>query len=197
MHQILTAFRILVLCTILTGFLYPGFILGIAQCFFPWQANGSFLTRDAVRVGSYHIGQFFSNPAYFWGRPSATPGQPYNALHSSGSNLGPSDPKRFKAIQEYIALYHSADNGLHMPIPDDLLTASGSGLDPDISPDAARYQIYRVAKARQLPVDTVARLVEQSIIDRSAKILGEPRINVLQLNLSLDQLSRNNHGKTP
>jgi len=204
MNQFNPAIRLLILCSVLTGFLYPCVITGIAQCLFPWEANGSFISHQGVRIGSYRIGQSFTAPHYFWGRPSATPTVPYNALSSSGANLGPSDIKRLQDIQLRIAALQTANHGIGTLIPFDLVTASGSGLDPDISASAAQYQIFRVANARQAPMETIARLVENAIVGRTAKIFGEPRVNVLQLNLALDRIFplklpdiRNSNGTTP
>lgn len=198
------AIRLLVLCSVLTGFLYPGLIMGIAHFIFPWEAEGSFLMHQGIRVGSYWIGQSFSDPRYFWGRPSDTPIMPYNALFSLGANLGPSDLTRLQNIKARIAALHSMDSRINMPVPFSLVASSGSGLDPEISASAARYQVFRVAKNRQLPIDTVARLIEDSIVHRTAFVLGESRVNVLQLNLELDRISppslsdkRNTNGKTP
>lgn len=198
------AIRLLALCSVLTGLLYPGLIMGIAQSIFPWEANGSFVTHEGIRVGSYWIGQLFTEPHYFWGRPSTTPIVPYNALSSSGADLGPSDLKRLQDIRTRITALHDTNNGIKTLIPFNLVTASGSGLDPDISASAAQYQIYRVAKARRLPIETITRLIENSIVGRTANVLGEPRVNVLQLNLALDRMSpitigdlRNSNGKTP
>jgi K+-transporting ATPase ATPase C chain len=204
MNQFSPAIRLMVLCSILTGFLYPCLITGIAQLMFPWEANGSFLNHHGIRVGSYLIGQSFTASYYFWGRPSDTPTVPYNALSSAGANLGPSDLGRLQGIQTRITTLRTVNNDINTTIPFNLVAASGSGLDPDISASAARYQIFRVAKARGLPIETVAHLVEDAIISRTLSILGEPRVNVLQLNLVLDRISpptlaniRNYNGKTP
>ncbi len=198
------AIRLLFLCTILTGCLYPGFVMLMAQSLFPFEANGSFISHQGVRVGSYWIGQLFTAPHYFWGRPSSTPSVPYNALSSSGTTLGPRDLKNLQQIQTSIQSLQLANKGINTLIPFNLVTVSGSGLDPEISPAAARYQVFRVAKARKAPVEIIASLVEDAIIDRSAYILGEPRVNVLQLNLALDRIVpmtvyeiRNANGKTP
>jgi K+-transporting ATPase ATPase C chain len=198
------AIRLLLLCSLLTGFLYPGLVMIMAQSLFPFEANGSLITHQGVRVGSYWIGQSFTEPHYFWGRPSGTPSIPYNALSSSGTNFGPGDPKNIQQIQTSIQLLHLANKGINTLIPFNLVAASGSGLDPEISPAAARYQVFRVAKARQAPIETIAHLVENAIISRSANILGEPRVNVLQLNLALDRIVpitlhdiRNSNGKAP
>jgi len=176
----------LLLLTALTGIVYPLVVTGIAQVLFPRQANGSFIMKDGKPVASELIGQPFDDPKYFWGRPSATSPFPYNAAASSGSNLGPTNPTLKKAVQERIDALHAADPGNTAPIPVDLVTASGSGLDPDISPAAALYQVPRVARARGLGQDAVRNLVEQNVEGRQFGFLGEPRVNVLKLNLALD-----------
>ena len=203
-RTLIPSIRFMVLCSLLLGFLYPAVIIGVAQLLFPWQANGSFINHNNVRVGSHFIGQVFTDLRYFWGRPSATPEKPYNAFYSQGSNLGPSTLLRQQAIQTQISMLQSANSGINITIPFNLVTASGSGLDPDISPAAAQYQIFRIAKARQLPVETVARLIEENTVQRSLHLFGQPRVNVLQLNLALDRISaqslpdiRNTHGQTP
>jgi K+-transporting ATPase ATPase C chain len=176
--------------TILTGILYPLTMTGIAQVVFPYQANGSLITRDGQVVGSELIGQWFNDPAYFWGRPSATSPYPYNASASSGSNLGPSNPALNQAVQERIDVLHEADPNNHALIPVDLVTASASGLDPHISPAAAKYQIGRVARARGLDIELVTKLVDQYTEGRTFGILGEPRVKFLELNLALDALEQ-------
>lgn len=173
---------------VLTGLLYPALITGIAQVFFPLQANGSLITQNGQVVGSALIGQQFTDPKYFWGRPSDTADQPYNAAASGGSNLGPTNPALVKAVAERIAALKAVDSTNNQPIPVDLVTSSGSGLDPDISVAAAGYQAARVAQARGLSLDQVQGLIHQYTTERTFGILGEPRVNVLQLNLALDQL---------
>ena len=174
------------LLTILTGVLYPLAVTALAQVVFPAQANGSLITRDGQTVGSALIGQPFDDPRYFWGRLSATSPYPYNAAASSGSNLGPTNPALIAEVQARVDALHAADPGNTAPIPVDLVTSSGSGLDPNISVAAANYQVARVARARGLDASVVAALVTKSTTGRQFGILGEPRVNVLQLNLALD-----------
>ncbi len=175
------------LLTILTGLIYPAVITGIAQVIFPRQANGSLITQNGKVVGSELIGQQFSDPKYFWGRLSATD-YPYNAASSGGSNLGPTNPALQKEVSDRIATLKAADPGNTAPIPVDLVTSSGSGLDPNISVAAAQYQAARVARIRNLPLDRVLALISQYTAGRQFGFLGEPRINVLQINLALDQM---------
>ncbi|MCX5734481.1 MAG: potassium-transporting ATPase subunit KdpC [candidate division NC10 bacterium] len=177
----------LIALTVLTGLLYPLAVTGIAQLLFPGQANGSLIMKDGKAVGSSLIGQPFDDPKYFWGRPSATTPFPNNAGSSSGSNLGPTNPDLQKQVQGRIEALRAADPGNATPVPVDLVTTSGSGLDPQISPAAALYQVRRVAKTRGLTEEAVRSLVEQYTVGRQFGILGEPRVNVLQLNLALDQ----------
>ena len=179
--------------TILTGLLYPLVVTVLAQVLFPWQANGSLIERNGQAVGSALIGQPFDDPKYFWGRLSATGPAPYTAFNadkltgSSGSNYGPLNPALMDAVQGRIKALQEADPGNTAPIPVDLVTASGSGLDPHISPAAAAYQVGRVARARGLSEDAVRRVVTQYTEGRTLGILGEARVNVLQVNLALDK----------
>lgn len=183
------AIVLLLLLTAITGLAYPFAVTGIAQLVFPRQASGSLIMRDGKPVGSGLIGQSFTDPKYFWGRPSATTPQPYNGTASGGSNLGPSNPALTDAVEARITALRAADPGNTTLVPVDLVTASGSGLDPDISPAAALYQVNRVAHARGLPVAAVRTLVGHHIRGRQFGVLGEPRVNVLELNLALDQLA--------
>ncbi|MBY4866545.1 potassium-transporting ATPase subunit KdpC [Burkholderia sp. Bp9017] len=176
------------LLTVITGGIYPLVVTVIGQAVFPWQSNGSLLTRNGKTIGSAHIGQQFDAAYYFWGRLSATTPNPYNASGSSGSNLGPTNPALADEVKGRIDALKAAGTDTTKPIPVDLATSSGSGLDPDITPAAAAYQAERVAKARGLPVDQVDRLIAEHTSGRQLAVLGEPRINVLQLNLALDDL---------
>jgi K+-transporting ATPase ATPase C chain len=177
---------LLALCTLLTGIVYPLAVTGLAQVIFPSQADGSLIWQDGRIVGSAQIGQSFDDPRYFWGRPSATAPFPYNAAASSGSNLGPSNPMLLEAVDARIAALRAADPGNIQAVPGDLVTASASGLDPHISVAAALYQAPRVARTRGLTAEAVVQLVAQHTEDRQLGFLGEPRINVLKLNLALD-----------
>jgi potassium-transporting ATPase KdpC subunit len=181
---------LLALFTLLTGLLYPLAVTGLAQVVFPFQANGSLIRSgaDGRVLGSALIGQPFDDPAYFWGRPSTTMPFPYNAAASAGSNLGPSNPALVEAVRARVAALRAADPGNSLPVPVDLVTASGSGLDPDISVAAALYQAPRVARARGFDVDAVRQLVARYIEggQLGPLRLDEPRINVLKLNLALD-----------
>ena len=194
LKQIKPALMVFVLLTLLTGVLYPLLVTGIAQVIFPYQANGSLIKTDGKVMGSTLIGQYFSSPRYFWGRPSATSGEPYTAYDpvnlagSSGSNWGPLSQNLKNDVQERIQMLQTADKDTSSLIPADLVTSSASGLDPHISPQAAYYQVGRVAKARGLDENIVKNLVMGNIEGRQFGILGEPRVNVLQLNLALDRI---------
>jgi K+-transporting ATPase KdpC subunit len=193
MTQFRPAMVMLVLLTIITGLLYPLTVTAIAQVAFPNQANGSLILKDGQPVGSALIGQPFDEPKYFWGRLSATATFPYNAFNaenltgSSGSNLGPTSKAWLAAVQARVDALHAADPANTAPIPVDLVTASGSGLDPHISVAAALYQVPRVARERGLSEEAVRRLIVGHIEDRQFGLLGEPRVNVLALNLALDK----------
>lgn len=181
---------LLALLTLLTGFAYPLAVTLVAKAAFPVQASGSVLTRDGRLVGSALIGQPFTDPKYFWGRASATAPQPYNGGASSGSNQGPTNPALIEAVRARVKALREADPGGGSPVPVDLVTASASGLDPHISPAAADFQVRRVARARGLDEGAVRRLVAEHIEGRQLFLLGEPRVNVLALNLALDAESR-------
>ena len=188
LKQLKTALILLGVFTVITGIIYPLFITGIAQALFPRQANGSLIEENGAVVGSELIGQPFSDPKYFWGRLSATAPFPYNAAASSGSNYGPSNPALLDAVQARIDALKAVDPDNKTPVPVDLVTSSGSGLDPDISVAAANYQVARVARYRGLSEMQVNELVRKYTKGRQFGILGEPRVNVLKLNLALDAM---------
>ncbi|WP_432261830.1 potassium-transporting ATPase subunit KdpC [Cupriavidus sp. TMH.W2] len=172
--------------SLITGLLYPGVITAIAKAVFPHQAGGSLLGKDGRAIGSELIGQPFSDPKYFWGRLSATAPMPYNPAASGGSNLGPTNPALTDAARARIDALHAADPGNQAPVPVDLATASGSGLDPHISPGAAEYQAARVARVRGIPVEQVKQLIAANTEAPLLPVLGDPGVNVLTLNLALD-----------
>jgi K+-transporting ATPase ATPase C chain len=184
--QIRPALVFLLVFTTVIGVLYPLTVTGIAQAFFPAKANGSLIERDNLILGSRLIGQPFDDPRYFWSRPSATSPFPYNAASSSASNLGPTNPALMERIQVRIAALKATDPQNEMPIPVDLVTASASGLDPHISVDSALFQAARVARVRGLRMDEVRALIQTYTESSLFGILGEPRVNVLLLNLALD-----------
>jgi potassium-transporting ATPase KdpC subunit len=192
MKNLATAVLIFLVLTVVTGLAYPLLVTGIAQLAFPHQANGSLIERDGPggkqALGSELIGQPFAGPAYFWSRPSAT-APAYNAAASSGSNLGPTNPALLDRVKADVARIQAAHPGKG-PVPVDLVTTSGSGLDPDISPEGALFQVPRVAKARSLPEARVRDMVVEHTQGRMAGLLGEPRVNVLALNLALDEASK-------
>ena len=176
-----------VLLSAITGLLYPALVTGVGQALFPYQAEGSLIVQGGKAVGSELIGQTFSSPRYFWGRPSATAPMGNNAAGSGGSNQGPTNPALADAVQARIEALKAADPGNQAPVPVDLVSASASGLDPHISMAAARYQAARVARERGLPLEAVQRLIQAHTEARDLAVLGEPRVNVLKLNLALDQ----------
>lgn len=186
--QLRPALALFVALSVLTGLVYPLAVTGIAQVAFPEAANGSLIVRDGKVVGSELVGQSFSEPRHFWGRPSATSPMPYNAANSSGSNQGPSNPALADAVKARIAALRTADPGNAKPVPVDLVTASASGLDPHISRAAADYQVARVARVRGLPDEQVRALVDQYTEQPLLGFIGEPRVHVLRLNLALDAL---------
>lgn len=184
--HLLPSIRMLVAMTLITGIAYPLLVTGIAQVAFKDEANGSLITKDGKVLGSALIGQPFSDPKYVWGRPSATGPMPNNGAASSGSNQGPLNPALKEAVEGRIKALREAGANPNLPVPADLVTASASGLDPHISPAAAEYQAMRVAKARGMPEDKVRALIAAHTEGRQWAFLGEPRINVLRLNLALD-----------
>jgi potassium-transporting ATPase KdpC subunit len=186
-RQIYPSIMMTLLMTAVFGLIYPLAMTGIAQGIFPRQANGSLIVDRGRVVGSRLIGQPFSDPKYFWGRLSATSPYPYNAASSSGSNLGPTNQALLDEVKQRIDDLHKADPGNTAPVPVDLVTSSGSGLDPDISPAAAAYQAARVARVRHLPLESVTRLIRERTEPPQFGVLGEPRVNVLELNRVLDQ----------
>jgi K+-transporting ATPase ATPase C chain len=184
------AVTLFVLLTAVTGVLYPLAVTGVAKLAFPSQAAGSLVMKDGRVVGSTLVGQAFGDPKHFWGRPSATAPMPYNAANSGGSNLGPSNPALVDAVKGRVDALKAADPANAADIPVDLVTASASGIDPEISVAGANYQVARVAKARGLAPGRVAALVERHATGRLFGLLGEPRVNVLELNLALDEDAR-------
>lgn len=182
------ALTLLLLMTLLTGLVYPLIVTALAQLAFPARAAGSLVLRDGRPVGAALIGQSFASPGYFWGRPSATTPQPYNGTASNASNLGPLNPALTEAVTARVAALRAADPDNHAAVPIDLVTASASGLDPEESLAAARYQAARVARARGLPQARVQALIAAHTEGRLLGVLGEPRVNVLELNLALDAL---------
>jgi K+-transporting ATPase ATPase C chain len=191
LRLIINAFAMLMVFTIITGLVYPLAMTGVAQVLFPFAANGSIIVQDGKPIGSALIGQSFTSTKYFHGRPSAAGTDGYDATSSGGSNLGPTSKKLVSAVSDNIVKVRD-ENQLdeQIVIPSDLVLASGSGLDPDISPAAAKVQIKRIAKERGLSADEIRNLVESHIKERQLGILGEQRLNVLELNLALDALRK-------
>ena len=184
--QLMPALRMLLIMSALTGVIYPLVVTGVAKVAFPRAASGSLIVADGRTLGSDLIGQPFDDPKYFWSRPSATSPQPYNGMASSGSNQGPRNPALADAVKDRIKALRDADPGNRAAVPVDLITASGSGLDPHISVAAAEYQLARIAKSRGLAAEQVHRLVAENTEGRTLGVLGEPRVNVLKLNIALD-----------
>ena len=188
-RQIVTALLAVLVLTVLTGVIYPLVVTGLARMVFPRRASGSLLRERGRVVGSALIGQPFSAPGYFWGRPSATTPFPDDPALSAGSNLGPTNPELLAQVKARVAALRAADPDNDAPVPVDLVTASASGLDPDISPAAAYYQVPRVARARDLPEGEVRALVAARVRGRTFGLFGAPRVNVLELNLAVDSLA--------
>ena len=186
LEQLKTSILSLIVLSVLTGILYPLGMTGLAQVLFPRQANGSLILKEGKPIGSTLIGQPIDDPKYFWSRLSATSPQSYNASNSSGSNLGPTNPALIQEIKGRIDALHKADPDNHEAIPVDLVTSSGSGLDPHITPAAAYYQVKRVAKIRGVPEESLRSMVARHTAGRFLGLLGEPAVNVLELNLELD-----------
>lgn len=186
MSELRPALIVFALLTLLTGIVYPLVVTGVGQVAFSNQVNGSQIQQGGRVVGSRLLGQPFTSPKYFWSRPSATGPYPYNGAASSGSNQGPINPALEAAVKDRVAVLRAADPGNIAPVPVDLVTASSSGLDPHISPAAAEYQVARVARERNVGEDDVRKLVREAMQGRTLGILGEPRVNVLELNLLLD-----------
>ena len=186
-HHITTAFRSMLVLTVLTGLIYPGVVTGLCQVLFHWQANGSILKVDGKEIGSVLIGQNFTKPEYFHPRPSAAGNDGYDPTASSGSNYGPTNQKLIDRVKGSVDQFRKENPDYTGPIPADLLTASGSGLDPEISPASAQAQAARVAKARGASIDDVEQLISRNTKNPDMAFLGEPRVNVLKLNLDLDR----------
>jgi K+-transporting ATPase ATPase C chain len=186
MKQLIIAIRAAVVLTLLTGLIYPLLVTGLAKVLFPHQASGSLIPGKGKTVGSELIGQSFTKPEYFHGRPSAAGDKGYDGLASGGSNLGPTNQKLVDRVRDDVKRFRAENPTFTGPVPADMVTTSGSGLDPDISPASAEAQVPRVAAARGMSPDAVRKLVAENTADRQFGILGEPRVNVLKLNLALD-----------
>jgi len=187
MRTLRSSLMMLLVMTVITGIAYPLLVTALSQVVFPRAANGSLVTSGGKTVGSELVGQAFTSPRYFWSRPSATSPFPYNAAASSGANLGPTNQALLDRVQKEVARLREAHPGSTGPIPADLVTTSGSGLDPEISPAAAYFQVQRVATARGASPEAVRRVVDEHLHGRDLGFLGEPRVNVLLLNLALDE----------
>lgn len=187
------AISLFILLAILVGVIYPLIVTGLGDVLFPHQVHGSLLSKNGQVIGSALIGQNFTSPGYFWGRPSATDDFPYNPLSSRGSQFGPSNPLLIQTVAARVALLRKFSSNPRQPAPVDLVTASASGLDPEISLAAALYQTDRIARIRHLPVEKLDKLVDTVAEKRQLGLLGEPRVNVLKLNLALDELSQSTH----
>jgi K+-transporting ATPase ATPase C chain len=190
LKQLKTSCIVLIVMSLLTGIIYPAVVTGLGNILFPWKVNGSLIEKNGAIVGSVLIGQQFTAPQYFWGRPSATTPYPYNAESSNGSNLDPINDIFLNAVRARSIALRDADLSNQAQVLVDMVTSSGSGLDPEISPLAATYQVNRVAQARGLSPEQVGKLVRQFTTPRLLGFLGEPRVNVLQLNLALDDLKK-------
>jgi K+-transporting ATPase ATPase C chain len=196
MHrQLAPAFRLMLILTVLTGLIYPGVVTALCQVLFHWQANGSMLKVDGKEIGSALLGQTFTKPEYFHPRPSAAGNDGYDPTASGGSNYGPTNQKLIDRVRSSVEQFRKENPGYTGPIPADLLTASGSGLDPDISPASAEAQAARVAKARGIGLEPVKELITRNTKGPDLGFLGEPRVNVLKLNLELDQQFPRTKGK--
>lgn len=189
MKQIVVAIKATIVLTILTGVIYPLAVWGLAKAIFPHQAEGSLIESNGKIAGSELIGQRFTKPEYFHGRPSAAGNDGYDGLSSGGFNQGPTNQKLIDRVRDDVKKFRAENPSFTGEIPADIVTGSGSGLDPDISPEAALFQVPRIAKARNLPEDRVRKLVDDNTEERFLNFLGEPRVNVLKLNLALDHLS--------
>jgi K+-transporting ATPase ATPase C chain len=194
-HQIVPAFRLMLVLTVLTGLVYPGVVTAISQAFFRWHANGSMLKVEGKEIGSALIGQNFTKPEYFHPRPSAAGNDGYDATASTGSNYGPTSQKLIDRVKSSVEQFRKENPDYTGPIPADLLTASASGLDPDISPASAEAQAARVAKARGVSLEQIDQLITQNTKGADLGFLGEPRVNVLELNLKMDEQFPLNKGK--
>lgn len=195
-HQLKLSIKLSLSLILILGIAYPLLVTGFAYLFFKEKAQGSLIQKDGKILGSVLLGQFFDDPKYFWGRPSATSPIPYNTLSSHASNLGPLNPKLKQSIETQFQMIKRVQVPSNLPMPIDLLMSSGSGLDPHISPAAAFYQVSRISSRRTLPEQEIIKLIENQIEGRQFGFLGEPRVNVLKLNLALDNLQREYKNET-